>query len=161
MDRRIAKQNLIRSQRAATALEEAVRELESLFPLDLDTFDPDAMEARDTLLLDGFRARYSSLQDLIGTTLFKTVVRLDEDETPERPLTTRERVALMEKRGILEQEQWRELREIRNQFAHEYPDQHQEKALNLNTAWEAVQPLLAIARKIAVYLEEKHRLTTG
>jgi len=161
VDRRIAQQNLRRLKRAAVGLEEAVRQLAALFPLDIATFNPDIMEPRDTLLLDGFRARYSSLQDFIGTTLFKTVALLDEDERPERPLTTRERIVLMEKRHVLQQAQWTALREIRNQFAHEYPDQHREKAVNLNAAWEAVPVLLAIASNVASYLYDKHGLTAA
>jgi hypothetical protein len=55
------------------------------------------MDPRDALLLDGFRARFSDLQDMPGRTMFKTIAQLDQDEIPELELTTRERIAPIDK----------------------------------------------------------------
>ncbi len=159
MDRRIAEANLKRLGRLVKGVEDAVQEVSRLFPLDPNTFSPEEIVPRDTLLLDGFRARFSDLQYMLGRTMFKTVAQLDEDERPGAELTTRERTVLMEKRGLLSVEQWQEIREVRNRFAHEYPDQHAEKAVNLNAAWTDVPVLISVAQGVERYLVAKHGLT--
>ena len=51
---------------------------------------------------------------------------------------------------------WREIREIRNQFAHEYPDDHEEKAANLNAAWRLTGELLETNRRVLAYARRQH-----
>ncbi|MGR9098992.1 MAG: hypothetical protein ACU826_00350 [Gammaproteobacteria bacterium] len=151
MDKKILEANLMRMNRLALLLEEAVQALNSVFPLNVSGFHPDSMDAIDLLLIDGFRIRFSDLQDMLGRTLFKTVAIADEDEAPGEDLSTRERIQLMEKKGIIDAQEWRDIREIRNNFTHEYPDQHEEKAINLNAVWEHVSTLLKVAKNIRDY----------
>ena len=158
MDERIAKANMGRLQRSARGLESAMTQLASLFPLEPECFSPEQMEPRDSLLLDGFRARFSDLHDMLCRSMFKTIARLDEDEMPDVEMTTRERIVLMEKRGLLDIEKWQDIREVRNNFAHEYPDEDAEKAANLNAAWKYAPVLLSVARAVGDYLRTKHRI---
>lgn len=108
------------------------------------------------MLLDGFRARFSDLQDMLGRTMFKTIALLDEDEMSGIEMTTRERIALMEKRGLLDGDRWQDIREVRNSFAHEYPDEDAEKAANLNAAWQHAPVVLSVSHAVAEYLRDKH-----
>ena len=124
------------ADKLAQRLVQVVDALQETLPLAAETFDPEGLDISVSLALDAFRVRFSDLQDMLGRSLFAAIARADEDETPAQPLTTRERIALMEKRGILDADKWREIREIRNQFAHEYPDDHEEKAANINAAWQ-------------------------
>ena len=142
----------------ARRLEQAVAALQDSFPLDPNAFDPDGLALEASLALDAFRVRFSDLQDILGRSLFPAIARMDEDETPAHVLTTRERIALMEKRGIIDADKWREIREIRNQFAHEYPDDHEEKAANLNAAWRLTGELLETNRRIVDYARRQHGL---
>jgi hypothetical protein len=48
---------------------------------------------------------------------------------------------------------------VRNNFAHEYPDEEAEKAANLNAAWQYAPVLLSIAQAVQDYLREKHNVT--
>jgi hypothetical protein len=156
MDKRIAKANVRRLQRLARGLESALAQLGSLFPLQPDLFSPQQIGQRDALLLDGFRARFSDLQDMLGRTMFKTIALLDQDEMPDIEMTTRERIALMEKRGLLEGDTWQDIRQVRNNFAHEYPDEDAEKAANLNAAWQHAPVVPSVAHAVAEYLGDKH-----
>jgi hypothetical protein len=156
MDKRIAKANLARLDRLVQGLESAITQLGTLFPLQPDLFSPQQLGPRDSLLLDGFRARFSDLQDMLGRTMFKTIALLDEDEMPDLEMTTKERIALMEKRGLLEGDTWQDIREVRNNFAHEYPDADAEKAANLNAAWQHAPVLLSVALAVTDYLRDKH-----
>ncbi len=151
MDERIFTANLCRMQRLAERLEQALDQLRQDFPLQTDTFDPALLDPKLALFLDGFRARFADLQDLIGRTLFKSIALMDQDEAPGNELSTRERTVLMEKRGLIDARQWQELREIRNGFAHEYPDAPDEIAANLNAAWAHSKHLIGVAAAITRY----------
>jgi hypothetical protein len=154
----LAVANLRRLKKLADRLAEARVLLGEHFPLDPDTFDPDALDPALSLAIDGFRGRVAALQDFLGKSVFRTIALLDEDESPGRALTTRERNALMEKRGLIDGDAWRDAREVRNRFAHEYPDAHQEKAANLNAAWSHVPALQAVVARIETYLADRHGL---
>ena len=150
--------NLQRMQRLATALNSALEELESrkLLPLDALQFNPNELSPPDSLYLDGFRTRFSDLQDMLGAVMFQSIARLDEDESPGQELSTRERVVLMEKRKIIDAMKWQDSREIRNSFAHDYPDQHRQKAGNFNAAREYSDYLLAVVTSIEQYIQQHY-----
>ncbi|MCL5796031.1 MAG: hypothetical protein M1579_00845 [Gammaproteobacteria bacterium] len=134
-------------------LDSALLQLSDSMPLDVESFNPDNMDDTFLLQLDGFRARFSDLQDYMGHTIFPMICKLDEDESPAMPLSTRERNVLMERKGIFNLAEWQKLREIRNGFAHEYPDEHIEKALLLNAAWLMSERLIAVAQAASNYIE--------
>jgi hypothetical protein len=145
--------NLNSLKKLSKRLESALSQLVDEMPLDVDSFDPDTVDDTFLLKLDGFRARYSDLQDFIGHTVFPMICKLDEDETAAMPLSTRERQVLMERKGIIVLSDWQQLREIRNGFAHDYPDEHIEKAILLNAAWQSSSALVAIAQKAINYIQ--------
>ncbi len=58
----------------------------------------------------------------------------------------------MEKRGILDLLKWQDVREVRNSFAHDYPDQHRQKAENFNAALEYSAYLLVVVKNIEQYV---------
>ena len=101
--------------------------------------------------LDAFRVRYGDLQDCLGNKVFRSVL-LAEDEEPVNMADTLNR---MEKRGILSSaDAWRNMRAIRNAFAHDafYQDgreAEEERAEAINLAWpsqstslNALEPIL-------------------
>ncbi len=148
--------NAQRLHKLVMRLQSARSLLNDNLPLTADAFDPETLPDNFLLQLDGFRARFSDLQDYMGHTFIPMITKLDEDESAANPLSTRERNMLMERKGIFELTQWQKLREIRNGFAHEYPDEHIEKALLLNAAWQMSEPLIAIAQSALNYVERMH-----
>jgi hypothetical protein len=143
--------NLERMNALARQLRAAMDLLAPIMPLREQDFDADKLEPTTSLALDGFRARFSDLQDMLGKSMFKSLARMDQEETPENELSTRERMMLMEKRGILDVERWNQAREIRNAFTHDYPDHPAEKAANYNAAWEYSHYLLEVVANIQRY----------
>jgi hypothetical protein len=151
-------ENLSRMQKLSQRLVQAVAQLEAVFPLDPLTFNPEELASETSLFFDGFRARFADLQDMLGKTMFKSITQIDQDESPGQELTTRERITLMEKRGLIDVEKWRQIREVRNAFAHEYPDAHAEKATILNLAWELSPELLNVSNAIMDYCHKKYSI---
>ncbi len=145
-------QALLKLQRQIAAMREARILVEPLLPVDEQVFDPAALTPEQRMFLDAFRARFADLQDFLGQRIFRLIALWDEDESPARPLSTRERVQLMERKGFLERRQWHALRDLRNAFAHEYPDEHAVKAAHLNEAFRLAPTLETVAEALARYM---------
>ena len=94
----------------------------------------------------------SALKELDG----RKLLPLDASRFNPDELSTRERVVLMEKREIQDAMKWQDSREIRNSFAHDYPDQHREKAENFNAAWEYSNYLLTVTKNIEQYIQQHY-----
>ncbi len=148
--------NLKRMDALAGQLRSALDLLAPQMPLDEQNFDPQKLEPATSLALDGFRARFSDLQDMLGKSMFKSLARMDQEESPVNELSTRERLMLMEKRGIIDADRWNQAREIRNAFTHDYPDRHAEKAANHNAAWESSGYLLEVVSNIHRYADDHY-----
>ncbi|NOX09800.1 MAG: hypothetical protein GXP22_10015 [Gammaproteobacteria bacterium] len=152
MDTQILQNNIERMEKLAVRLNESVKRIDAIMPLDPEIFDPDQVDSDELLFLDAFRIRFSDLQDVIGHTIFYMVALYDLDESPAQRLSTRERIHLMERKSLIDASEWNELREIRNGFAHEYPDASSEKAEALNAAWRYSSKLIVLSKKLKAYL---------
>jgi len=104
--------------RAARSLAFSIDRTAGLFPMDghgLEVLDEDSRER-----LDAFRVRFSGLQDLLAHKLFRGILLLEE-ESPQSMLDI---LNAMEKREVISSfDDWKKLRDLRNAFMHEYPDQ--------------------------------------
>jgi hypothetical protein len=92
-------------------------------------------------VLDQMAYRFSKLQDSVGEKVLPLL--LDFAEEPLSPTATfAEKLQRLEKIGaITSAEQWRLLREVRNQLAHEYPDLPAIKAAVLNRFLDSIDQL--------------------
>jgi len=99
------------AERAATALRSSFERVDSWFPL------PEPFPEDLAIELEALTARFARLADLLVQKLFRAQdALLLEDEG-----SLLDRLNRAEKRGQIESaEQWREIRELRNQIAHEY-----------------------------------------
>ena len=103
--------------------------------------------------LDAFRVRYGDLQDSLGGKVFRSLLKAEDEE----PLNMADTLNKMEKRGILDSaDHWRKLREIRNAFAHDYPEAEAERANALNLAWQTAPALLQIAENVHSYCQHQN-----
>ncbi|MCL6272123.1 hypothetical protein M3P05_19570 [Sansalvadorimonas sp. 2012CJ34-2] len=128
----------------------SISRLQGSLPLESEAL----LSANEDLLekLDAFRVRYGDLQDSLGGKVFRSLL-LTEDEEPVNMADTLNR---MEKRGILgSADFWRKLREIRNAFAHDYPEAEEDRANAINLAWKTASDLLDVAEKIHAYCEKQ------
>lgn len=128
----------------AEALSEALQDMR-LRALTADDYSN--MNKADRRLLDQFAYRYTRLQDDVGARLMPAVLKaLSEDIGS---MSAIDRFARLEQLGWLPSaDEWLTLRQIRNQFAHDYPDNPAERYERLQAATQAAKQLLAITSQI-------------
>jgi hypothetical protein len=91
--------------------------------------------------LDNLINRYSKLQDTIGAKLFPLLLEFLQQEREHLGLL--DLLRRLEEFGFLSNtEEWLEMRKLRNYLVHEYPDDFQDIADNLNKAIEYAQYLI-------------------
>jgi len=109
----------------------------------LSVDDYSHMSKADRRLLDQFAYRYTRLQDDMGARLMPAVLKaLGEDIAP---LSAIDRFTRLEQLGWLPSaDEWLTLRQVRNQFAHDYPDSPAECFERLQAATQASRQLLTV-----------------
>lgn len=142
-------------ERLAARLRSAVEDLEGVLPLDPEAFDPDALEGATGLLLDGFRVRFSDLEDMMGREVLPLAVALAEggEGLAERPVE--ECVQDLAGRGLIDADAWHAARDVRNRLAHPEPGTGAERARALNQAWHHTTMLLAAADRLAAWMRQR------
>lgn len=94
-------------------------------------------------IFDQFIVRFSKLQDVMGAKLLPAVLELTHEEGELN--TFIDKLNRLEKIGALSSvEQWLKLREMRNQFAHDYPDDPEIQSTLLNKAFVMAEELLKV-----------------
>jgi len=102
-------------------------------------------------LLDQLAYRFSKLQDNMGMRFFPALLDWTEELLPENT-TFAEKLQRLERLGAVDSvERWRELRETRNQLAHEYEDAPALKAAALNRFIIDVETLLMMWQKAEAF----------
>lgn len=107
----------------------------------------------DRRLLDQFAYRYTRLQDDMGARLMPAALKaLGEDIGP---MSAIDRFARLEQLGWLpSSDEWLALRQVRNQFAHDYPDSPAERFERLQVATQAAEQLLNVVERFKQKLLE-------
>jgi hypothetical protein len=113
----------------AEALSDALQDMATR---DLTLAEYSHLSKEDRRLLDQFAYRYTRLQDDMGARLMPAMSAID-------------RFARLEQLGWLPSaDTWNELRQIRNQFTHDYPDATAERFDRLTAATDASRQLLSV-----------------
>ena len=112
------------------------------------------MSNEDIAHIDQLVYRFTKLQDAIGQKLFKSVLQsLDEQVSNKAAIDIFNR---LEQLGIIEDyEKWKELRELRNELAHEYEEDLNETAEKLNSLIKRKKDLTDFLNNILQYLEKR------
>ncbi len=128
----------------AQALTEALDDIAAMGITGLDLAD---LSRADRRLLDQFAYRYTRLQDDMGARLMPAALRaLGEDVVP---MALLDRLDRLEQLGWLPSaEEWSELRQIRNEFVHAYPETPAERLANLEAAITSASRMLAILKRM-------------
>lgn len=86
--------------------------------------------------LDQFILRFTKLQDAMGSRLFPAILQYLQEQYEERPML--DKLNRLEKLGYIQSaEAWQSIRNTRNKFSHDYPDDGERNAALINLAREA------------------------
>jgi len=139
--------NLNGSYKRLLRLENAFRALQkhSVFPLNKDSFSKILESVEYLAYSDQIIYRFSKLQDCMGAKLFKAVL-LYEGENVNKPFL--DILNQLEAINIISVDEWFEIRDLRNEIAHDYED-NEELAINiLNTIFKLKKELEEILNAI-------------
>jgi len=130
----------------------AYGKISSLFPLSKERISK--LKEEEISYIDQFIYRFSKLQDAIGQKLFKSVlILLDEDVINKSAIDIFNRLEQLE---IIENyEIWKNLRDLRNELAHEYEEDENETAERINTLFEKKYDLEKYLNDIRNYLAKR------
>lgn len=131
--------------------------LDALADLDQRGLAADELEhlnPRDRRLLDQFAYRYTRLQDDMGARLFPAILRALGEEIAAMPVL--DRLNRLEQLGWLPAaEEWIDLRRIRNEFTHDYPETLQERHGKLLLALQAARRLTEVLAEVSGNIERR------
>ncbi len=125
-------------------LEDVLSRLRGLYPLTLSKFRQLTSAEKD--MLDTLAFRFSKLQDLIGSKIFREY--LNETGFVTEGKTFLELLKEIERENIIDVDSWSELRKVRNLLAHDYPEEFEEKVEAINYLIEKTPELISVVRKI-------------
>jgi len=90
--------------------------------------------------------RFSKLQDLLGAKIFRNYLSFNGFSVVD--ISYFDILREIEKEGIVDIDNWSELRELRNKIAHEYPEEADEMIESINLFIEQSSKLIDIADKL-------------
>jgi len=120
-------------------IDEALEVLQEKLPIS----DYKNLSSLEKFALNTLIFRFSKLQDLLGSKVFRSYLEYSGFETSEKSFF--ELLKEIEKEGIVDIDTWDELR---NQIAHEYPEEEDEAIEKINLFIERSQVLIKIAQKL-------------
>ncbi len=127
-------------KRHADRLQWAKSALAKHFPLSAEGMSQ--LSDQEIAILDQFSTRFAKLQDAMGAKLFPAVLELTKE--PENLPTFIDKLNRLEQIGAIQSvENWLILREMRNEFSHDYPDNPALQSAILNKAFALADNLLA------------------
>jgi len=129
-------------------LNDAFKELKQHFelPLDSKSYQDILNNVEFLAYSDQIIYRFSKLQDSMGGKLFKSIL-LYQGENIDKPFL--DILNQLEKMNILDVDEWFELRDLRNEIAHDYED-NELMAINiLNMIYKLKDDLKEILKKAA------------
>lgn len=131
----------------AERLKYAINKLAPRFPVTADQIENLTNEEAETFEL--FTGRFAKLQDFIGSKLYPMFLELSGEE-PQK-MTFIDVVNRLEQLHIIDSaEEWKLMRNYRNHISHEYPDNPELMAININIAYDFSPKLINYLNKIII-----------
>jgi len=138
------------AQTHADRLSTAMERFRSHMPL--SSRDIEAFTSDDLAMMDMFITRFSKLQDLMGAKIFKAVLEYAGESADS--MTLIDRLNTLEKFRVIDDARvWKDMRDMRNHLAHEYPNAPEKIADYLNQAFGMVPGLIEILTKLEAFVE--------
>lgn len=129
----------------ARRMQWAKHALHPFFPLNANQLH--ALDDATVAIIDQFVGRFAKLQDAMGAKLFPVVLELTKEQGDLDAYL--DKLNRLEKIGALSSvDEWLELREMRNAFAHDYPEDSELQAAILNRAFAEADRLVEILHHV-------------
>jgi hypothetical protein len=136
--------------RHADRLRWALGQLQSHVPFDENTLS--GLTDTEIAVLDQFSVRFGKLQDTMGAKLFPAVLELTKE--PGELKAFIDKLNRLEKIGAIPSaDDWLLMREVRNTFSHDYPDDPELKAEIINKALELTTVLLDVLESVKRFVQ--------
>lgn len=130
----------------ARRLEAAIKKTMNLFPFTAQSLS--LVTDDEVALLDMMTTRFCKLQDLIGAKIFPLILDLHG----ENAISFRDRLNVLEKLGVIDDaDWWMQMREIRNQVTHDYPDNYDLLSTHFNQMLPFVHKLITFWGNLKQY----------
>jgi len=129
-------------------LESVIVALQEIFPLDMEKLENLSEEQKDRL--DVLAFRFSKLQDLLGSKIFREYLSVLGYPVEEKNFL--ELLKELDKEKIISIDKWSEFRGVRNSIAHDYPFDEEQKIEAINYLIKNVQYLIDVTDKIGTNL---------
>ncbi len=101
--------------------------------------------------IDQLNFRFSKLQDTIGESILKGALVLSKEDV--KKMTFIDILNRLEGLEIIDKNIWLNLREVRNEIAHEYSFNQNEVVDNINLIYKKSDELIAIYKKLVLFIE--------
>jgi len=135
-------------QRHADRLQWSMKEMNGHLPFTAESLD--RLTDMEIAILDQFSTRFAKLQDVMGMKLFSAILELTKEQGELDAFV--DKLNRLEKIGAIPSaEDWLVLREMRNAFSHEYPDDPEIQAAIINKAFMLAGKLIAILKGVEVF----------
>ena len=132
-------------------INQAYSKITNFIPLDTDRYKN--LTEEKIQIIDQYLFRFSKLQDAIGEKIFSLILQVVEESI--KKLTFIDILNKLERLEIIESaDNWRYLRQIRNDIAHQYDDVPEDMATALNNIFEQKQILEKIYIRIKDYYKK-------
>jgi hypothetical protein len=132
--------------------------LKSLYsiPLKEEYFEDEDLVLEE--LLDAIVYKFNKIQSIVSEKLFKLILEYIGIEAKNKSFL--EILSLFERENVLEIAKWRDLRNIRNNITHDYPQEILELVANLNELLDSIDYLKYVFKNLKS-LKEKADETYG
>ena len=139
------------AEKHAQLMDEALGAIESKMPIR----QYEELSQLERFALNTLIFRFSKLQDLMGTKIFRSYLEYNEYDTYEKSFY--DLLREIEKEGIVDIDTWSEFRQLRNRVAHEYPEELDEVIVSINLFVAKSAELIEIYRKLKERIDALER----
>jgi len=109
-------------------------------------------------VIDSFIFRFTKFQDALGKKLFPLTLKVLGEDIENQPFL--DWLNRLEKLGLVSNEEWFQLRALRNKITHTYPWETEKIIEDLKEALNKSELLLEIFERFKTYLGERNLLKT-
>lgn len=134
------KEKLYECNKHIEKLKDAKEYLSEVMPLTKEKYMQ--IDKITSSFIDQLNFRFSKLQDTMGESIFKSILILSKENV--KKMTFLDILNRLEELEVLNKNEWLELREIRNEIAHEYSFNQDEVVDNINLIYQKTDILIDI-----------------